>query len=218
MVSICTGAFTLAWAGLLDGRRATTHWSVCPTLAELFHAVRVEPDVLYVEDGGLLTSAGVAAGLDLCLHIVRTDHGAAAAAEIARQTVIAPHRDGGQAQFIERPLMSQPGETSLAPTLAWALNHLDMRLDLTQMARHAGMSVRSFARHFRAETGTTPLRWLLMQRVVRAQQLLETTDLPVETIAHRCGFASAPHLRRHFAHVTTTTPHAYRSAFSLQRK
>lgn len=217
LVSICTGAFTLAWAGLLDGRRATTHWSTCHVLAAMFPTVRVDPDVLYVdEDARLLTSAGVAAGLDLCLHIVRTDHGANAATEIARHTVIAPHRDGGQAQFINKPIPEQDDMRSLGAVCAWALDHLDERLDLPRLAARASMSVRSFTRHFRDETGTTPLQWVLAQRVARARQLLESTDLPVELIAHRCGFASGPHLRRHFARVTSTTPHAYRAAFSLQ--
>jgi AraC family transcriptional regulator, transcriptional activator FtrA len=217
LVSICTGAFTLAWAGLLDGRRATTHWSTCQVLAAMFPAVRVDPDVLYVDDGArLLTSAGVAAGLDLCLHIVRADYGANVAADIARHTVIAPHRDGGQAQFINKPIPEQDGGRSITPVCAWALDHLDERLDLRRLASQASMSVRSFARHFRNETGTTPLQWVLAQRVARARQLLEATDLPVELIAHRCGFASGPHLRRHFARVTSTTPNAYRTAFSLR--
>ena len=217
VVSICTGAFTLAFAGLLDGREATTHWSVCDVMTDLFPAIRVNPNVLYVDDGsGVLTSAGVAAGLDLCLHIVRTDHGASVAAAIARHTVIAPHRDGGQAQFIHRPIADHSG-MSLSPTLAWALAHLDEQLDVRGLASRAGMSVRSFARHFRDETGTTPLQWLLTQRIARAQQLLETTEQPIETIAHRCGFADAHHLRRHFARTTATTPNAYRTTFSELR-
>lgn len=217
LVSICTGAFTLAWAGLLDGRRATTHWSTCQVLAAMFPTVRIDPEVLYVdEDARILTSAGVAAGLDLCLHIVRTDYGANVAADIARHTVIAPHRDGGQAQFINRPIPEQTSGMSLAPVCAWALDHLDERLDLPRLAAQAGMSTRSFARHFRNETGTTPLQWILAQRVARAQQLLEATDLPIELIAHRCGFTSGPHLRRHFARISSTTPNAYRNAFSLR--
>lgn len=215
LVSICTGAFTLAWAGLLDGREATTHWSVCPLLAELFPAIRVNPKVLYVDDGSnLLTSAGVAAGLDLCLHIVRSDHGAAVAADIARHTIISPHRDGGQAQFIQQPIVERQGAMSLSPTLDWATEHLHEHFDVARLARRTSMSVRSFTRHFRNEIGTTPLQWLLTQRIASARQLLETTDLPVETIAHRCGFANAPQLRRHFARATSTTPSAYRAAFS----
>jgi transcriptional regulator GlxA family with amidase domain len=217
LVSICTGAFTLAWAGLLDGRRATTHWVACEALSQMFPAVRVDPGVLYTDDGDVLTSAGVAAGLDLCLHIVRTDHGAAVAAEIARHTVVAPHRDGGQAQFIQQPLAQPTGDGSVAPVMAWALDHLDQRLHLPRLAEVASMSVRNFSRRFRAETGATPLQWLLAQRVARARELLETTTLTVETIAHRCGFTDAPTLRRHFARQTGTTPRAYRAAFSLGR-
>lgn len=213
LVSICTGAFTLAWAGLLDGRRVTTHWSVCPVLARLFPAVRVDPGVLYVDDGDVLTSAGVAAGLDLCLHIVRRDHGAAVAANIARHTVVAPHREGGQAQFIQAPVLEPGAGASVAPIMEWALDHLDQRLDVPQLASVAGMSVRSVSRRFRDETGTTPLQWLLAQRVTHARELLESTNLTVETVAHRCGFTDAPTLRRHFVRHTGTTPRAYRAAF-----
>jgi AraC family transcriptional regulator, transcriptional activator FtrA len=215
LMSICTGAFTLAWAGLLDGRRVTTHWSVCQILAELFPAVRVDHGVLYIDDGDVLTSAGVAAGLDLCLHVVRNDHGAAVAAEIARHTVVAPHREGGQAQFIDQPLPQAGTETSVSPVMAWALDHLGQRLNLPRLADVGRMSVRNFSRRFREETGTTPLQWLLAQRVAYARELLETTDLTVETVAHRCGFTDAPTLRRHFARQTGITPRAYRVAFSL---
>ncbi len=214
LVSICTGAFTLAWAGLLDGRRVTTHWSVCHVLAQMFPAVRVDPGVLYIDDGDVLTSAGVAAGLDLCLHIVRTDHGAAVAAGIARHTVVAPYREGGQAQFIQAPVPEPGAGASVAPIMAWALDHLDQRLDVPHLAAVAGMSVRTVSRRFRDDTGTTPLQWLLAQRVTHARELLETTDLTVEAVAHRCGFADAPTLRRHFARHTGTTPRAYRAAFS----
>jgi AraC family transcriptional activator FtrA len=214
LVSICTGAFTLAWAGLLDGRRVTTHWAVCHVLGRMFPAVRVDPSVLYVDDGDVLTSAGVAAGLDLCLHLVRTDHGAAVAADVARHTVVAPYREGGQAQFIQAPVPDPGADTSVAPIMAWALDHLDQHLDVPQLAAAAGMSVRTVSRRFRDETGTTPLQWLLAQKVTHARELLETTDLTVETIAHRCGFTDAPTLRRHFARQTGTTPRAYRAAFS----
>jgi AraC family transcriptional activator FtrA len=214
LVSICTGAFTLAWAGLLDNRRVTTHWSVCHVMAELFPAVQVDPAVLYVDDGDVLTSAGVAAGLDLCLHIVRGDHGAAIAADIARHTVVAPYREGGQAQFIQTPVPSSDAGGTVAPIMAWALDHLDQRLDVPQLAAVAGMSVRTVSRRFRDETGTTPLQWLLAQRITRARQLLETTNLTVQTVAHRCGFTDAPTLRRHFVRHTGTTPRAYRAAFS----
>jgi transcriptional regulator GlxA family with amidase domain len=217
LVSICTGAFTLAWAGLLDGRRATTHWEVCDVLARMFPAVEVDPGVLYIDDGDVLTSAGVAAGLDLCLHVVRTDHGAEVATEIARRSVVAPHRDGGQAQFIHQPIpQSDPG-LSVAPTMAWALEHLEERLDLPRLASVARMSVRTLSRRFHEETGTTPLQWLLSQRVARAQELLETTAMTVDCVAHRAGFRDAPTLRRHFVGRVGTTPSAYRAAFSASR-
>ncbi len=213
LISICTGAFVLAWAGLLDGRRATTHWRCAAQLAARFPAVSVDPGVLYVDDGDILTSAGVAAGLDLCLHVVRRDHGVAAAAAIARWTVVAPHRDGGQAQFIERPIAGPDDAASLSATRAWALERLDERLSLARLAGHACMSPRTFSRRFRAETGTTPLQWLLSQRVSRGLQLLEHTDLPVSAIAHACGFADAAAFRRHLARATATTPTTYRRAF-----
>ncbi len=177
----------------------------------------VEPDVLYVDGGAILTSAGVAAGLDLCLHVVRSDHGASVAAAIARHSVVAPHRQGGQAQFIPQPVPAPGrGGTSLLATRDWALEHLDERLDLARLARHAGVSPRTFARRFRAETGTTPLQWVLGQRVLLARQLLEHTDLPIEHVARACGFRTAPNLRRHFTRATGTTPTAYRRAFTLR--
>ena len=217
LVSICTGAFTLAWSGLLDGRRVTTHWSVCQVLEDLFPSVRVDPSVLYIDDGDVLTSAGVAAGLDLCLYVVSNDYGAAVAADIARHTVVAPHREGGQAQFIDHPFPQAGTETSVGPIMAWALDHLDQRLDLPRLADLANMSVRTLSRRFREETGTTALQWLLAQRVAYARELLETTELTVETVAHRCGFTDAYTLRRHFARQTGTTPSAYRVAFSFNR-
>ena len=210
VVSICTGAFALAHAGLLDGRRATTHWHSAARLAERFPRVRVDPDVLYVDEGEILTSAGVAAGMDLCLHLVRSDHGAEVAARYARRIVVAPHRDGGQAQFIERPL--GPAGT-LETTRAWALERLHEPLDVRRLARHACVSERTLARRFRSETGTTPLQWLLHQRVLEARRLLEATDLPVETVAARAGFGSAASLREHFGRLTATTPTAYRRGF-----
>jgi AraC family transcriptional regulator, transcriptional activator FtrA len=214
MMSVCTGAFALAHAGLLDGRRATTHWHSTAALAAQFPAVRVDPDVLYVDEGRVLTSAGVAAGLDLCLHVLRRDHGAEVAARAARRMVVAPHRDGGQAQFIERPLApaALAGE-SLEPTRVWALARLHEPLDVAALARHACVSPRTFARRFRAETGTTPLQWLLHQRVLAARRLLESGEEPVETIAARCGFGTAASLREHFARATATTPSAYRRTF-----
>ncbi len=218
VLSICTGAFALAYAGLLDGRRATTHWALAAQLADRFPAVTVDPNVLYVDDGAILTSAGVAAGLDLCLHVVRRDHGAAVVASIARHTVVAPHRDGDQAQFIQQPITTnEQGGTSLLATRSWALDHLHERLDLARLARNAGVSPRTFARRFHAETGTTPLQWVQSQRVLLARQLLEQTDLAIENVAHACGFSTAPHLRRHFTRATGTTPTAYRRAFTLRR-
>jgi AraC family transcriptional activator FtrA len=211
-VSICTGAFALAHAGLLDGRRATTHWRFAPYLAERFPAVDVDPNVLYVDDGDVLTSAGVAAGIDLCLHIVRCDHGAEVAARVARRIVVAPHRDGGQAQFVERPLPAVAAD-GLAATRAWALERLDRPLDVAALARHAAVSERTFARRFRAETRTTPLQWLLAQRVREAERLLEQTDLPIEDVAARCGFGTAASLREHFGRLNATTPSGYRRSF-----
>jgi len=213
VASICTGAFVLAAAGLLDGRPATTHWRYAARLAEQFPAVRVNPDVLYVDDGDVLTSAGVAAGIDLCLHLLRRDHGAAAANAVARQTVVAPHRGGGQAQFIERPVPTHD-DGSLEATRAWALERLERPLTVATLARHACCSERTFARRFQAETGTTPLRWLHAQRVDHARRLLEQSDLPVEVVAQRCGFGSATVLRQHFRRATASTPSAYRRTFA----
>ncbi len=212
LASICTGAFALAQAGLLAGRRVTTHWRYVDELRARHPDVIVEPDVLYVDEGDLLTSAGVAAGIDLCLHIVRRDRGAAEANRVARRIVVAPHRAGGQAQFVERPV-PDVAESGLAPTRAWMLERLDRPLTVEAMARHAGYSPRTFARRFRAETGTTPLAWLLDQRVGAARRLLEETDLPVEQVATECGFGTATGLREHFRRACATTPTAYRAAF-----
>ncbi len=209
MVSICTGAFALAAAGLLDGRRATTHWQHAGALARRYPAVEVDPDVLYVDHGDVATSAGVAAGIDLCLHLVRTDHGAAAANAIARRMVVAPAREGGQAQFVARPLPARDGG-GLAATRAWMLERLDEPLSVAACARHAGWSARSFARRFVEETGTSPVRWLHAQRVLEARRLLEETDLGVEEVAARCGFGTATSLRDHFRRATATTPTDYR--------
>lgn len=212
IASICTGAFALGAAGLLDGRRVTTHWRHARRLAELFPRATVDPDVLYVDDGDLLTSAGVAAGIDLCLHLLRKDHGAEAANAVARQTVVAPHRPGGQAQYVERSVPPHDGG-GLESTRAYALMHLDRPLTVAQLARHACTSERTFNRRFRQETGTTPLRWLHAQRVDHARRLLESTDLPVEEVARRCGFGAAAILREHFRRATATTPTAYRRTF-----
>lgn len=212
MMSICNGAFVLAAAGLLDGRAATTHWAYTDRLAELHPSVRVDPRVLYVDEGNVLTSAGVAAGIDLCLHVVRLDYGAEVANAMARRMVVAPHRPGGQAQFIERPV-PDARDPGLAPTRAWALERLDQELTVEAMARHAHMSVRHFTRRFRAETGAAPLRWLLEERVRLAQRLLEQTDFPVQRVAERAGFGTATALRTHFRRVAGTTPLDYRRAF-----
>lgn len=215
LVATCTGTFALAHAGLLDGRRVTTHWIDADDLAAEFPAVDVDPDVLFVDDGDILTSAGVAAGLDLCLHLIRSDHGAEVASAFARRTVIAPHRDGGQAQFIDLPVPPEPERsTDLSATRAWALEHLAEPLDIETLARHALVSPRTFARRFRAETGTTPHRWLLKQRVVAARRLLESTEASIEEVAPACGFGSAASLRAHFRDHTGTSPTAYRRTFA----
>jgi transcriptional regulator GlxA family with amidase domain len=213
VVSICTGAFALAAAGVLDGLHATTHWQHIDQLERGFPAVHVDRDVLYVDEGDVLTSAGVCCGIDLCLHIVRRDVGAAAANQIARRLVAAPHRDGGQAQYVPAPV-PVAGDTSLAATRAWALERVGQPLSLAELARHAGLSQRSFMRRFTAETGTTPLQWLVSARVGLARELLETTDLPVDQVAGDCGLGSAANLRLHFRRALGTTPTAYRRAFT----
>jgi transcriptional regulator GlxA family with amidase domain len=213
VMSICTGAFALAHAGLLDGRRATTHWGFCARLAEEFPTVDVDPDVLYVDDGDVLTSAGLAAGMDLCLHVVRGDVGADAATAIARWNVVAPHRDGGQAQYIDAPMPPAGAGGGLAATRDWAVERLDSPLGVEDLARHAHMSERTFARRFVAENGESPKRWLTAQRVHHARRLLETTDLPVEEVARRSGFGSAAAMRIHFGRATATRPTAYRRTF-----
>jgi AraC family transcriptional activator FtrA len=211
VLSVCTGAFALAHAGLLDGRRATTHWGQAEHLATLFPRIEVDPGALYVDGGEVMTSAGLSAGIDLCLHVVRKDFGAAAGERTARHMVAAPHREGGQAQFIKRPAVEPTG--SLEPTRRWAAERLAEPLDVAAMARHAAVSARTFARRFRAETGTTPLRWLHAQRVLEARRLLEESDLPIEDVAWRAGFGTAASLREHFRRATATTPTAYRRSF-----
>jgi AraC family transcriptional activator FtrA len=215
MVSLCTGAFALAAAGLLDGRPATTHWMYAGTLQRRHPSVRLDPSVLYVDDGDVLTSAGRTAALDLCLHLLRRDLGARIANQVARRMVVAAHRPGGQAQYIDHavPVTDDAG---IGPVLEWASEHLARPLTVGEMARRAGMSPRSFARHFTAATGTTPLRWLLDRRLDHARTLLEATDLPIDRIAERCGLGSAANLRRHFAAHVGVTPTAYRSTFTSQ--
>jgi transcriptional regulator GlxA family with amidase domain len=210
-ISVCSGAFALAHAGLLDGRRATTHWGLAEQLEARFAAIEVDPAALYVDEGAVMTSAGLSAGIDLCLHVVRKDFGAATGDRVARHMVAAPHREGGQAQFIARA--PAPARGSLEATRAWAEERLAEPLDVAAMARHAGVSPRTFARRFREEAGTTPLRWLLSRRVLEARRLLEQTDLPVEAIAWRAGFGTAASLRQHFRRATGTTPTAYRRTF-----
>jgi transcriptional regulator GlxA family with amidase domain len=212
IVSICTGAFVLAAAGVLDGKRATTHWRDAELLASMYPMVEVDRSALYVDEGKVLTSAGVAAGIDLCLHIVRLDHGAGHANRAARRMIVAPHREGGQAQYIERPVADDP-KNGLSDTRAWMLGHLAERLTVSKMASSACMSERSFIRHFHAETGRTPRAWLNDQRVLRAQELLETTTLSVELIAIECGFRSVASLRQHFQRRIRTSPSSYRRAF-----
>ncbi|MGP3990585.1 GlxA family transcriptional regulator [Streptomyces sp. 3N207] len=215
VASICTGAFVLAAAGLLDGKRATTHWMSTDTFRTLYPAVRLDPDVLYVDEGSVLTSAGEAAGIDLCLHIVREDHGAAVANAVARRTVVPPHRDGGQAQFIRRPV-PEPRLSSTGTARTWALRHLDRPLTLRELAERESMSVRTFTRRFREEVGVTPLRWLTQQRIERARHLLEESDLPVERIAARAGFGTAASLRQHFQAALGVSPRAYRRTFRAE--
>jgi transcriptional regulator GlxA family with amidase domain len=212
LISICTGAFVLAAAGLLDGRSATTHWRHADRFRSLFPGVRLNPEVLFVDDGDVLTSAGVTAGIDLCLHVVRRDHGSEAANRVARQCVVPAWRDGGQSQFIERPLPAL-NETTTGPTRDWALERLDHPLDLRTLAGHARMSVRTFTRRFRDETGLSPNRWLTNQRVERARHLLEATDLSIDRVAQDAGFGTATAMRQHLHAVLGVAPSAYRRTF-----
>lgn len=212
VASVCTGAFVLAQAGLLDGRRATTHWARAELLARRFPKVTVDPKVLYIDEGEILTAAGVTASIDLCLHILRSDHGTALANRVARHLVFGPHRSGGQAQYIKRPL--EPARSlSLEPTRAWLLDQLERPVTVPEMASHACLSVRAFARRFQEETGTSPHQWLILQRLQRARALLEDSDLPVEQIATRCGFGSALSFRQHFRRHVGACPTDYRRTF-----
>ncbi|MFI6871285.1 GlxA family transcriptional regulator [Nocardia sp. NPDC050406] len=213
IASICSGAFPLAAMGLLAGKRATTHWAAAELLATRHPDIEVDPNVLYVDNGGVLTSAGAAAGLDLCLHMIRRDHGSAVAAEAARLSVMPLEREGGQAQFIARPHPPAPRGATLEPVLEWLLKNLSRELTLTDIAARAGTSPRTLIRHFRDQTGTTPLRWLHTARIRYAQQLLESTDHTVETIAARAGFGSATAFRDRFKRTTGVSPHTYRRTF-----
>ncbi len=212
VASLCTGVFVLAAAGLLDGLRATTHWAHTGQLAARYPRVEVDPDVLYVDNGSVLSSAGKAAALDLCLHLVRRDHGSAIANVVARRLVVPPHRAGGQAQFVTTPVPAQDGHP-LAELLPWVMRRLDQPLTVEDLARQANMSSRHLARHFHSVTGTTPLQWLLTQRIRRAQELLETTDDSVDTIASAAGMGTATTLRRHFHRTIGVPPDAYRRTF-----
>ncbi|RZQ62559.1 GlxA family transcriptional regulator [Amycolatopsis suaedae] len=212
IMSICTGAFVLGAAGLLDGRRATTHWAYAEEFRQLYPKVDLDENVLFVDDGDVLTSAGLAAGVDLCLHVLRSDHGSEVANVAARHCVVPPWRDGGQSQYIDRPLPADEGST--AATRDWALRRLGEPLDLAAMAAQARMSVRTFSRRFRAETGLSPRAWLIQQRIRHARHLLETTRLPVDQVAAESGLGTAASLRQHLNATIGVSPLAYRRTFS----
>jgi transcriptional regulator GlxA family with amidase domain len=213
IISLCTGAFILAEAGLLKGRRATTHWTECDDLARRYPDVSVDPGVLYVDEGDVLTSAGSAASIDLCLYIVRCDYGSDIATRLARELVVPPQRDGGQAQFIDTPLPALDHSNLFADTITWAQEHLNEPLTVADLAARSAMSPRTFARQFLAATGTTPHQWLQRQRVHLAQRLLETSDFSIESVAAGTGFCTAGNLRKHFSRIVHTSPQAYRRTF-----
>lgn len=213
LLSVCSGAFVLGEAGLLDGRRCTTHWRYVDAMAARFPRALVECNSLYVTDGRILTSAGTAAGIDACLHLVRQEHGSALATKLARRMVVPPHRDGGQAQYVEAPMPRTPQAPTLEPVLTWLVEHLDQQVTVDELAARVHMAPRTFARRFRAETGTTPLDWITNQRVLLARRLLEDTGLGVETIAMRAGFGDAAAMRHHFTRRVGATPQAYRVTF-----
>ncbi|MEU9233270.1 helix-turn-helix domain-containing protein [Streptomyces subrutilus] len=212
VLSVCSGAFLLGAAGLLEGRRCTTHWMHAPALRRRFPRALVDPDVLYVDEGSVITAAGTASGIDACLHVVRQEQGAEVANTIARRMVVPPHRDGGQAQFVQRPLPRTACDT-VGGVIGWMARHLEEEITVEQLAERAHMSPRTFARRFLQETGTTPYQWVLRQRVLLAQELLETTDETVDAIAGRCGFGTAAALRHHFLRTLDTTPNAFRRTF-----
>jgi len=213
ILSLCTGAFVLAAAGLLDGRTATTHWSECADLARRYPRVRVDPGVLYVDEGDVLTAAGSAASVDLCLHVVERDYGAEIAAKVARDLVVPLYRSGGQAQYIESPIQLPDNGDLFADTIEWLRTHLAEPVTVADLAQRSAMSPRTFARRFLACTGTTPLAWLTSERLRAAQRLLETSDAPVDLVAHESGFGSPDNLRKHFTRTLRTTPQAYRRTF-----
>jgi AraC family transcriptional activator FtrA len=212
IMSICSGAFALAGAGLLDGRPATTHWRYAERFRRRHPGVRLDPDVLYIDDGAVLTSAGSAAGLDLCLHVVRRDHGAAIANAVARRLVVQPHRDGGQAQFIEAPV-ADVDDDRIARSMEWAMANLAQPLTVERLAARAHMSTRTYLRQFKRSSGTSPIRWLITQRVQASLPLLETTSASIDEIAAATGFETATTFRHHFARAMRTSPSAYRRAF-----
>lgn len=213
VVSICSGAFALAAAGLLDGRPATTHWKYADALRDRYPRIRVDSAPLYIDGGGVFTSAGCAAGLDLCLHLVREDLGAAVANAVARRLIVPPHRDGGQAQYIESPVAVDQTEDRIALSMTWALEHLPETLSVAQLADQAAMSPRTYLRHFSRRAGTSPIRWLVAQRLQASLELLETTETPIEEIATAVGFDTAVTFRHHFRQAMHTSPAAYRRTF-----
>ncbi|MET8122368.1 helix-turn-helix domain-containing protein [Micromonospora sp. NPDC005189] len=213
LFSVCSGAFLLGEAGLLDDRECTTHWRYVDELQSRHPRARVRCNSLYVQDGRLLTSAGTAAGIDACLHLIRQEHGSTTATRLARRMVVPPHRDGGQSQYVEAPIPKAPEAPTLEPVLEWLMGHLDRTITVEELAARADMAPRTFARRFRAETGTTPHDWLTNQRVLLARRLLEETPLSVEAVADQAGFSDAAALRHHFSRRVGATPHSYRTTF-----
>jgi transcriptional regulator GlxA family with amidase domain len=216
IISICSGVFVLAAAGLLDGKRATTHWRYAEKLSARYPSIQVEPNVLYVDEGDILTSAGSAAGIDLCLHVVRRDFGADVANQVARRLVVPPHREGGQTQYVREPIRAESA-AGLAPVMEWAVNRLHAQMSVEDFARRANMSARTLARRFLDEAGTTPHRWLTQQRLIAAQRRLETTGDSIDEVAQAVGFDTAGALRHHFRRSFGTTPTSYRRRFSTRR-